>query len=92
MARITGIPLSYVIRYSVAPVPDPTALILNQYFCMTPHHGIVYQGDNRNLFNISSTLIKDSRVGNTNVKIFLAQSDGQVLVTEIYTHIGDKES
>ena len=39
----TVILLSYVIRDSVAPVPDPTAPILKQCVLMEPHHGPVYQ-------------------------------------------------
>ena len=34
----TEMPLYYVIRDSVTPVPDPNASILNQYIFMAPHH------------------------------------------------------
>ena len=76
MSGTTGISLSYVIRDSVSTVPDPTAPIQKKYVLMAPHHVPVYQEGKIKIFNIDSALVKDSLVGNTNVHIFLAQSDG----------------
>ena len=86
MDGTTVIPLSYVIRDSVAPVPDPTAPILKQCVLMEPHHGPVYQEDNMKVLNTYRALIKDSQVRNTNVKIFLVQSGGRGLVITIDTY------
>ena len=86
MVRKTGIPISYVIRDSVAPFPDPNVSILKQYLLMAPHHVPVYQYDNSIVFNIARALAKDIQVGNTNVQILLEQSNGRVLLMAIATN------
>ena len=80
------IPLSYMIIYYVAPVPDPTTPIPEHYVFMEPHHGQGYQEDNTKVLNIAISLIKYIQVSNTHVQIFLAESDRLGLVMLIFTH------
>ena len=75
--------LTYHLPLCAAPI---CTRILIRYEMMAPHHGPVYQEENRKVLNLAITLVKDSKVGNTNVQIFLAQSDGWGLVLAIATY------
>ena len=59
---------------------------------MDTSHITVYQYDKRKVLNIPRSLVKDIQFVNTNVKIFLVQSDVQGLVMAIVKIIGDTES